>query len=98
LLLHWIASLSAAMTISFSRRDFASELCDHQATTPQKKFRAPDTHDPEKWRPVFGPDHAQKRRERSAAKAQTLEPYRRGTAARLAIGAPALRRSTAALA
>src|SRR5215471_14958353 len=27
---------------------------------------SPSPHDPEKWRPVFGPDHAQKRGKRSA--------------------------------
>ena len=49
------------ITKSFSRRSHAPELCQ----PPPKRF-ASGTHDPEKWCPVFGQDHAQTRGRRSA--------------------------------
>jgi hypothetical protein len=43
-----------------SRGAIAPESC--RATTTHQK----DAHDPEKWSPVFGSDHAPRKRERSA--------------------------------
>jgi hypothetical protein len=42
-----------------SRGAHAPELCS--PPRPRKKIRPRLTHDPEKWCPVFGRDHAQKR-------------------------------------
>ena len=49
-------------TKSFSRCVFASELCE----PPRARRISPPAHDPEKWRPVFGQDHAHKEGRRSA--------------------------------
>jgi len=43
-----------------SRDALRPRLANHEDDSP------PSSHDPEKWCPVFGPDHAQERGERSA--------------------------------
>ncbi len=94
---------------SFSRRCHAPEVCKplrHNNKALLIRLRL--THDPEKWGPVFGQDHAQERGKRSAERRiqpmsaphrQTLPPANaRGAEAGLFRSPLAFRRSTAAFA
>ena len=64
----WIASLTLAMTRRRhrSRGAYASELC---LRTHRKQMRPRHTHDPEKWRPVFGQGPCAEKREAERRKA-----------------------------
>ena len=57
----------------WSRRERRSGLCGAICRSPTK-WRASGAHDPEKWRPVFGQDHAQKRTGKRSAERRIVQP------------------------
>jgi len=73
-----------------SRDASASEVCLRPRRHDSFRF-ASGTHDPEKWCPVFGPDHAHEKREAKRRKAQVhrLRATQRSVATCLCTGAEA---------